>query len=310
MSAQTLLFGSIFLLAAIPCPSLPAQTRDAPPYQPAANADEAVTRIEELGGTVRRVAPKDDALEVDFRNSTVTDAHLPYLQSLKLVRVVRLRETRITASGLLHLGKITTLKRLHLEKTAVTDAGMQHLTGLKELELLNLFGTEVGDAGLEHLKALPRLKSLFVFQTKVSPAGIARLQKAIPGLQVVPDPVQDRQRAEAAWKIARSALDEAEKRFAAARKDAEELAPKAAQLKKEFDEATRQTANLKKQADEIKKKSADADRRANELKVQADLGQKQAQSNPNDLGLKKHAEEQRLLWGPGETTRARGQEKV
>ncbi len=156
MSMRSLLVGFVFLLAALAGPNLHAQTKDAPPYKPAANADEAVKRIEELGAIVRRVVPKDDALEVDFRNSIVTDAHLQYLQSLKMmVTVVRLRETRITDAGLVHLGKITTLKRLHLEKTAVTDAGMQHLSGLKELDLLNLFGTAVGDAGLVHLKAYP-----------------------------------------------------------------------------------------------------------------------------------------------------------
>ena len=244
---------------------------------------------------MRRVAPKDDTLEVDFRNSKVTDEHLQYLQALKMVTVVRLRDTPITDAGLLHLGKIATLKRLHLEKTAVTDAGMKHLTGLKELELLNLFGTEVSDAGVEHLKNLPRLKSLFVFQTRVTVAGIARLQKAIPGLQVVPDPATDRQRAEAAWKIARSALDEAEKKFAALKKDAEDLAPQAAQLKKELDDANRQTADLKKKADEFKKRLDDVNRRFNELKGQADLAQKQAEGNPGDLGLKKQAEEKLLL---------------
>jgi len=43
----------------------------------------------------------------------------------------------------------------------------------------------VSDAGLEHLKTLPKLKSLFVLETKVSGAGIAKLQKAIPGIQIV-----------------------------------------------------------------------------------------------------------------------------
>ena len=186
MSTWKPFLSSICLLAALACPRLHAQAKAPPPYRPAANADEAVKRIEELGGVVRRVAPKDDTLEVDFRNSTVTDAHLQYLQSLKMVTVVRLRDTPITDAGLLHLGKIATLKRLHLEKTAVTDAGMKHLTGLKELELLNLFGTEVSDAGLEHLKNLPRLKSLFVFQTKVTVRGSPGCKKRFPDFKSFP----------------------------------------------------------------------------------------------------------------------------
>ena len=54
----------------------------------------------------------------------VTDVHLQYLHPLKMVTVVRLRETRITDAGLAHLGKIATLKRLHLERTA--DNGCRH----------------------------------------------------------------------------------------------------------------------------------------------------------------------------------------
>ena len=36
------------------------------PYKAAANAEEAVASIEELGGSVRRVALIDESLEVDF----------------------------------------------------------------------------------------------------------------------------------------------------------------------------------------------------------------------------------------------------
>jgi len=284
----------LFLAACLVDANVHGQSRQSPPYVPAANVDEAMKRIDELGGIVRRVAPKDDALEVDFRNSTVTDSHLQYLLSLKTVAVVRLRETGITDAGLLHLGKLTNLKRLHLEKTAVTDAGMKHLSGLKELELLNLFGTEVSDAGLQHLKAITRLKSLFVFQTKTSAAGIAMIQRALPGIQVVPDPKQERQNAEAAWKIARSALDEAGKKLAAANKDAEELAPKAVQLKKELDEANKRTADAKNKADDAKKIADQSNNRANELKSQAESAQKATLRNPDDLALKKLADAKRL----------------
>jgi hypothetical protein len=275
-------------------PGAPAHDKDAP-YRPTANADEAIARIERLGGIVRRAAPKDDSLEVDFRNSTVTDAHLQDLQALKPVTILRLRETRITDAGLVFVGRISSLKRLHLEKTAVTDAGLQHLTALKELEYVNLFGTAVGDAGLESLKALPRLRSLNVFQTKVSAAALADMQKAIPGLQVVPDIALDRQRALAAWTIAQAAREDAEKRSVALKKVADELAPQAAPLKKELDEATKQTANLKKKVDDSKKKSEEADKRANELKAQADLARKDAEANPDDLDRLLLAEEKESL---------------
>jgi len=114
------------------------------------------------------------------------------------VVILRLNATALTDAGLAHVGKVSTLLRLYLEQTAVTDAGLQHLVGLKELEYLNLYGTAVSDTGLERLPALAKLKQVFVSQTRVTPAGIAKLRQAVPGLQVVPDPAQDRQRAQAA----------------------------------------------------------------------------------------------------------------
>ena len=159
---RSCLFASIVLLAASVGSIARAQPAASIPYKPALNADDAVKRIEELGGAVRRVSLKDDALEVDFRGSAVADPHLQYLQPLGKVTVLRLRETAITDAGLIHVGKIATLKRLYLEKTSTTDAGLRHLVGLKELEYLNLFGTDVSDAGLDQLKSLPMIKSLFV----------------------------------------------------------------------------------------------------------------------------------------------------
>jgi hypothetical protein len=287
--------GCAILLISLQSPRAQAQNKDALPYKPAANANEAIARIEKLGGVVRRVAAKDDSLEIDFRNSAVADFHMQDLQALKPVTILHLRETAITDAGLVHVGKIATLKRLYLEKTAVTDAGLRHLTSLKELEVLNLFGATVGDTGLASLQALPRLKSLNLFQTKVSAAALAELQKTIPGLQVVPDVAQDRQRAKAAWTIAKSAREEAENRLIALKKIADDMAPQAAPLKKELDEATKQTANLKKKADDAKKKSEDAGKRAKDLKAQADITRKDAEANPQDPYLQLLAEENRSL---------------
>ncbi len=202
-----LLFACLMFSAAVS--AAPAPEKTPPSFRAVANADEAVMRIEELGGIVRRSG--DDGFEVDFhhKGAAIADAHLQYLLSLKKVVVLRLKETQITDAGLVHVGKLATLKRLYLEKTAVTDAGLKHLTGLKELEYLNLYACPVGDAGVEGLKDLPKLRQLFVAETKVTHAGIARLQAA-PSVQIVPDPARDRQRAQAALDTAKSALATAE----------------------------------------------------------------------------------------------------
>lgn len=80
--------------------------------------------------------------------------------------------------------QFTNLTRVHLEKTQVTDAGMQHLMDLDYLQYLNLYGTNVSDEGIMHLKALKNLRELTLFQTKVTLEGVAKLQEALPQLQI------------------------------------------------------------------------------------------------------------------------------
>jgi hypothetical protein len=90
-----------------------AEPKVPPPYKPAANADEAVARIAELGGAVRHCNRSDDTLEVDFQycGTALTDAHLQYVLSLNKVVILRLKATAITDAGLVHVGKVSTLKR-------------------------------------------------------------------------------------------------------------------------------------------------------------------------------------------------------
>ncbi|MBM4071673.1 MAG: hypothetical protein FJ271_22490 [Planctomycetes bacterium] len=260
----------------------------APPYKPAADAAEAIKRIEEIGGSVRKAALEGDALEVDLRSSAATDEQLQYLLALKNVAVVRLRECRIGDAGLVHLGKIAGLKKLHLEKTQITDAGLKHLAGLKELEVLNLFGCGISDPGLNSLQPLPNLKSLFITETKVTEAGIAALRKTMPKLVVVPDRAMERGQAEAAWDTAKKALAEMEVRFQAAKKDAEVLVPKVAELKKKMDEAA-------KKLNEAKGKGGDVSEAQAALKVAQQQHSQAANAAKNFELAQKHLAAYRQL---------------
>lgn len=68
------------------------------PYRAPRNTEEAVERIEELGGAVRFLKGDDGELEVDFRFATdkLTDEHLKYVNGLKNVAVLRLKRTSVT----------------------------------------------------------------------------------------------------------------------------------------------------------------------------------------------------------------------
>ena len=80
---------------------------------------------------------------------------------------------------------LLTLRRLHRERTRVGDEGVAHLAGLVNLEYLNLYGTKVTDKSLIHLTGLKKLRHLYIWQTGVTDQGVARLEKALPQLEVV-----------------------------------------------------------------------------------------------------------------------------
>lgn len=172
--------------APAPAPGAPAPA-PAATSAPSPEAQEAIAKIQKIGGTVMALAMNDDSLVIDFHlgGNALNDEGLASVKALPKVVQLDLKDTQITDAGLAHLAGISTLNRLHLEKTKVTDAGLAHLKDLGNLEYLNLYGTAVTDAGLEHLKGLKNLKKLYVWQSQVTDAGIAKLKEALPGVTVV-----------------------------------------------------------------------------------------------------------------------------
>ena len=99
-----------------------------------AETNQAVLKhVESLGGRVRRVSAKREALEVDFEFSgdKVTDAELARLAELGPIESLRLKKTGLTDAGLQHVARLAGLRRLYLEHTAITSAGRKQLAGLK-----------------------------------------------------------------------------------------------------------------------------------------------------------------------------------
>ena len=148
--------------------------------------DDAVKALEESGAAVRKVAANDERITVDFHllRGGVNDETLAPAAKLQNVHEVHLGGAPITDAGLAHIAALTSIERLHLENTKITDAGLSSLKAMTGLKYLNLYGTTVTDAGLEHLAALEGLEKLYLWQTKVTDAGAAKLQKALPDLEI------------------------------------------------------------------------------------------------------------------------------
>ena len=162
-----------------------------------------VQKVDQLGGTVMKIAQNEGGLEVYFhlgRNHDglrqfespkpgapkppALDGELGLLKEVENLVWLHLGGTDVTDQGLPHLAGLTSLTRLHLERTKVSDAGLAHLKDLQNLAYLNLYQTGITDAGLAHLEGLKGLKNLYLWQAKVTEAGVEKLQQALPDCKI------------------------------------------------------------------------------------------------------------------------------
>ncbi len=163
-----------------------AQEKEAPKAQHGPAEEKAIARIRQLGGLALEVAQNDPSMEVSYQqiDGKITDEEMALLKDLKDLVSLNLRGKDVTDEQLAPLAGITSLKRLHLERTKITDKGTPNLKGLVNLEYLNLYGTDVSDASLPNFEDMKKLKHLYLWQTKVTDAGAAKLQKALPHLDI------------------------------------------------------------------------------------------------------------------------------
>ena len=90
---------------------------------------DSVDKIEKLGGAFRAdpKKPNKPVIEVDLRDTRVTDADLQLLKDLPDLRVLILggtQGTKVTDKGLEHLKGSVNLHRLHLYGTPITAEGL------------------------------------------------------------------------------------------------------------------------------------------------------------------------------------------
>ena len=235
------------------------KTPGVPAYQAVKTADEAVVRITQLGGRVRRLSAKRKVIVVDLRFAVegLSDDHLKYIPVLEDVAAVLLKRVAVTDAGLEHLAGVSTIEELDLSETAITDAGLKTIAKLPVLKTLNLFGTSVTDVGLAHLKPVKTLRRLFVDQTRTSINGVADLKAANTKLTVVPDRRETRRRLELLVGVAKKLLAESEKVLTVVEKEHRELTPQLEKLGK-AQKATEVEANKTNKARGDSKKAADA----------------------------------------------------
>lgn len=166
--------------AARPEPELPKD------FQPGPGEGAALETLAKSGVDARPIAQNSPWREAGFHllGAGVTDASIAPLKDLHSLVELNLAGTKVTDAGLSALAGLPYLKGLHLERTGITDAGLVHLAHLTNLVYLNLYGTQVTDAGLDQLRNLRNLRRLYLWQSKATRDGAARLEDALPGLEV------------------------------------------------------------------------------------------------------------------------------
>jgi len=148
--------------------------------------EEIAQYVESLGGKIKRRdgASRDRVMEVDLRNTKVTDPEMKALAKLRKLRTLYLGFTQVSDAGLKDLVNLDKLQVLDLGATQVTDAGLKNLAEFEKLKMLFLGCTKVTDVGLKELAKVDTLQYLDLNNTKTTKAGIAELQKALPKCRI------------------------------------------------------------------------------------------------------------------------------
>ncbi len=158
---------------------------DAP--APAPDRDAIARAIVEHGGFAGRVSLESNDFDVNLGLAVerTTDASLALLDGLEADLVaLDLSRSKVTDAGVAKLKAFPRLARLRLDRTQIGDDALRTVGALEALVYLNLVGTAVTDAGLDALHGLANLRQLYLWQTSVTDEGVARLEAALPELDV------------------------------------------------------------------------------------------------------------------------------
>ncbi len=139
-------------------------------------------KLQQAGISVRPIAEGSPFLQVSLAHrKDLSDDIFKKIKSIgKNIVQLDLRNSNVTDEMLPALKNLPHLNRLHLDQTAISDKGLAHLAGLDFLEYLNIYGTKTTDTGLKQLENLKNLKSAYLWQTGVTGEGLARFVAARP----------------------------------------------------------------------------------------------------------------------------------
>ncbi|BBM84776.1 serine/threonine-protein kinase [Candidatus Uabimicrobium amorphum] len=165
--------------------------------------------VKKIAPALQEIRHQTRPIFLSFRNTTVKDDDLRYIQNAPYIIALDLQETRVGNAVLKYVATLKNLKLLDIEGTKITGEGLQYLTNphLREIDLdetnitdqhahylknissslveINLEGTQISDKSIPILSSLKSLKRLKILRTKITPSGFYQLQNLMPYCQII-----------------------------------------------------------------------------------------------------------------------------
>ncbi|MBJ6367422.1 FN3 associated domain-containing protein [Snuella sedimenti] len=128
----------------------------------------AIQDVEDEGFLVRKLVPTEPELWVKYNNKVIAKEAVKTLVDLKdQIVELDLSNTSLTDDMTSGLRKLKNLEKLELNNTQITDKALKHLKHLKALKILNLVGNDISEQGLENLLTSITPEHVYAWKTKI-----------------------------------------------------------------------------------------------------------------------------------------------
>ncbi len=137
-----------------------------------------IKEVEEAGFSVRSLAPTAPELWVKYNKKVISKKELNSLSNLKEQIVeLDLKNTEVTDDMLSVLKKLGNLEKLELNNTKITDKAFKYLKKVQSLKVLNLVNTQVTDVGLKALLSEVKPEHIYAWNTPITTEMTSILEK-------------------------------------------------------------------------------------------------------------------------------------
>ena len=152
----------------------------------AAIDENILVGLNSAGFVAKKISSQHELLDVRMKNASSVNGSISDLTKAKdYIIYLDLSGEDVQRNNWEELGQLKNLSRLKLNNTSITDAQLGFVKELKNLESLNLYGTMITDESVRHLAQMTGLKRVYLWDTKFTHEGVAKLQEALPELEIV-----------------------------------------------------------------------------------------------------------------------------